>query len=264
MSNPAPKQEGRATDEVRCEPSCKLLSAGCTEAVQILCKHGLEPALLNFAHGYNCGGGFEHSGGSQEEAIFRASSIFLSLWPHRRSDDGPGVLTRGTWIGEYDKALPRKEPFYQHTECGGIYSPHVRLVRDCRGRGDGPLFESKDVKSLPTFAVLTAAAQDVNREGSFNQKLLYEKARSILHIAACNGHETLVLGAFGCGYFRNPPGAVAEVFQDLLVGEFAASFSLVVFAIPDSHGADLTEFASKFPVISEKELATSIKFLRKN
>lgn len=73
--------------------------------------------------------GFEHAGGSQEEAIFRSTSIFLSLWPHRRKapsgehnsawggaaliqlgeDDGPGVLRRGAWIGDFDAALPRKE-----------------------------------------------------------------------------------------------------------------------------------------------------------
>ncbi|CAK9038453.1 unnamed protein product [Durusdinium trenchii] len=76
---------------------------------RLLANSGLRVAMLNFAHGYNCGGGFEHAGGSQEEAIFRATSVFLSLWPHRRKDDGPGILKRGHWIGDFDEQLPRKE-----------------------------------------------------------------------------------------------------------------------------------------------------------
>jgi len=235
-----------------------VLNVGCTEATQLLCSFGLCPAVLNFAHGYNCGGGFEHAAGSQEEAIFRASSIFLSLWPHRRSDDGAGVLKRGMWIGDYDEALPRKAPFYQHSECGGIYSPHVRLVRDCMQR-DQPLPPADEVESLPTFGVLTVAAQNVNWDGRFEYDLLYEKVRTILHMAACNGHDTVVVGAFGCGYFRNPPSVVAEVFRELLFGEFAAAFSLAVFAIPDRTGRNLTEFTTRFPLASAKELTARLK-----
>merc|ERR1719382_524356 len=91
---------------------CMVVDDGAVEAAAALSDAGLRPAVLNFAHGYNCGGGFEHAGGSQEEDIFRKTSVFLSLWPHRRSDDGPGVLRRGMWIGDYDGDLPRKEPFY--------------------------------------------------------------------------------------------------------------------------------------------------------
>jgi len=254
----SPRQPEPSKGRAPAGPRCNVLNVGCNDAVQLLCEHGLRPALLNFAHGYNCGGGFEHAGGSQEEAIFRASSVFLSLWPHRRADDGPGVLKRGMWIGDYDSALPRKEPFYGHTECGGIYSPHVRLVRDCSQR-DQPLFSAEEVESLPTFGVLTVAAQNVVFEGRFEEDLLYEKVRTILHMAAVNGHDTLVLGAFGCGYFRNPTHVVAEAFRQLLFGEFAAAFSRVIFAIPDRHGRNLSEFTSRFPLISVEEYEASLE-----
>merc|ERR1719265_1022052 len=88
-------------------PLCVVMDMGSVDAVELLCKQGFRPALLNFAHGYNCGGGFEHAGGSQEEDIFRKTSLFLSLWPHRRSDDGPCVLKRGMWIVDYNEDLPR-------------------------------------------------------------------------------------------------------------------------------------------------------------
>merc|ERR1719272_1932594 len=109
---------------------CVTLDLGSVDAAALLIERGRKPAVMNFAHGYNCGGGFEHAGGSQEEDIFRKTSAFLSLWPRRRSDDGPGVLRRGMWIGDFDEVLPRKDPFYPHSECAVIYSPHVRLIRN--------------------------------------------------------------------------------------------------------------------------------------
>ena len=51
---------------------------GSVEAAELLARAaggcGGAVGLLNFAHGYNCGGGFEHAGGSQEEDIFRETS----------------------------------------------------------------------------------------------------------------------------------------------------------------------------------------------
>eukprot|EP00392_Amoebophrya_sp_AT5.2_P001499 g1501.t1 len=234
------------------------LNAGCVEAAELLCRlapGSLRPALLNFAHGYNCGGGFDHSAGSQEEAIFRASSVFLSLWPHRRADDGPGVLARGTWIGDFDNRLPRREPYYPHSSCGGIYSPHVRL------RSLGSESDHEDVSAMPCCAVLTVAAQDVGREPPFDAQLLREKARTILHMAATNGHNAVVLGAFGCGYFRNPAKVVAATFNELLrAGEFAEAFDVVVFAVPDRCGQNnFDEFASVFKVLETHELNASLR-----
>merc|ERR1719401_2095070 len=99
MSQPVPQRQ--PSEDENNQLLCTL-NVG-TAGVQILYQEGLKPVALNFAHAYNCGGGFEHSGGSQEEACFRTSSLFLSLWPHRRSDDGPGVLKRGQWIGDFDE-----------------------------------------------------------------------------------------------------------------------------------------------------------------
>lgn len=230
MQNPAPQIAQEATRS-RAPTNIMTLANGSVEAAERLAKQGFRPALLNFAHGYNCGGGFEHASGSQEEDIFRKTSLFLSLWPHRRSDDGPGVRRRGMWIGDYDEELPRKEPYYEHTECGGIYSPHVCVVRDT-SRG-GQLLDPSSSKDLPTFAVLTVAAQNVMMERPFKPKLLMQKARTILWLAASRGHDSIVLGAFGCGYFNNPADCVAETFDILLRpgGEFANVFHTVVFAV---------------------------------
>merc|ERR1711972_319870 len=221
------------------------MKAGSVETAEVLVQRGFRPCLLNFAHGYNCGGGFEHAGGSQEEDIFRKSSAFLSLWPHRRTDDGPGVLARGMWIGDFDKALERKTAFYPHSNCGVIYSPHVRLIRQLLVR-DSPLLKDCDVETLPKMGLLTCAAQDCMREPPFNCELLRQKIRSVLYVAAMHGHNALVLGAFGCGYFRNPPEIVASVFDELLKNEFSACFRAVLFAVPDAGGPNREAFGQRF------------------
>ena len=55
------------------------------------------------------------------------------------------------------------------------------------------------------------------------------RIRSVLHAAAALGHQNLVLGAFGCGAFGNPAGAVAAVFRKQLSSpEFRGAFGTVV------------------------------------
>lgn len=231
-------------------PVVATVHLGTVEAAALLCAHGWRPAVMNFAHGYNCGGGFEHAGGSQEEDIFRKTSLFLSLWPHRREDDGPGVLARGMWIGEFDEGLPRKEPFYPHTECGGIYSPHVRVLRQLTAPGR-PLATVEQIEDAHTFGVLTVAAQDCGRTGPFDPELLRQKLRTTMHMAVSHGHDSVVFGAFGCGYFRNPADAVAVAFDELLRSEFADAFRVVLFAVPARQAA----FESLFKVEDQATLA---------
>ena len=49
----------------------------------------------------------------------------------------------------------------------------------------------------------------------------------------------VVLGAFGCGAFRNPPELVARAFREVLQEDlFRHSFSKVVFAIKSNGRPD--------------------------
>ena len=43
------------------------------------------------------------------------------------------------------------------------------------------------------------------------------RPRNILEVATANGADNLVLGAFGCGAFNNPPDLVAGCFRYYLV-----------------------------------------------
>lgn len=56
-----------------------------------------------------------------------------------------------------------------------------------------------------------------------------------------NGHnikQTLVLGAFGCGVFRNDPYRVAEIMMDCISKGYANMYDRVIFAIPPGYNHD--------------------------
>ena len=65
---------------------------------------------------------------------------------------------------------------------------------------------------------------------------LKERIEFVLNIAYENCMETLILGAFGCGVFKNESNDVAQIFKDLLP---KYGFKNVIFAIPDTNKLDI-------------------------
>lgn len=60
---------------------------------------------------------------------------------------------------------------------------------------------------------------------------LRRRAEFVLAVAAHHGVTHLVLGAWGCGVFRNDPVLVADAFARPLRDRFRGVFDEVVFAI---------------------------------
>jgi uncharacterized protein (TIGR02452 family) len=71
---------------------------------------------------------------------------------------------------------------------------------------------------------------------------LRRRAELILHVASAHKIDRLVLGAWGCGVFRNDPKLVATIFAELLkpAGKFAGVFPYVVFAVFDRSEGEIT------------------------
>jgi hypothetical protein len=67
------------------------------------------------------------------------------------------------------------------------------------------------------------------------RELTKDKMRLCLRMAGVKGHTMLVLGAIGCGAFRNPPEEVAKCWQEVLSeAEFAGGwFKEIWFAVYD-------------------------------
>lgn len=80
-----------------------------------------------------------------------------------------------------------------------------------------------------------------SREGykfAADREAMKGRMRVVLRVAAVNGHRRLVLGALGCGAFRNPRGEVVRCWREVLgEGEFAGGWwERVVFAVMDGGG----------------------------
>ncbi|MEU3187904.1 TIGR02452 family protein [Streptomyces sp. NPDC006923] len=172
-------------------------------------------AVLNFASARNPGGGYLNGAQAQEEALCRASALYVTLLR------APGFYA-------HHRADP--SPFYTDRV---IHSPGVPVFRDDRGRLlDTPFQVGFLTSPAPNAGVIAQRApEDVPRIPA----ALAARAERVLETAVERGYRRLVLGAWGCGVFRNDPVRVAEAFRTPLTGEgrFAHHFDEVVFAVLD-------------------------------
>lgn len=80
------------------------------------------------------------------------------------------------------------------------------------------------------------------------QALHERRLRRILDVAAVNGTEAIVLGAFGCGAFRNDPKVVAAAAMTA-IADYLHAFRLIEFAVYCRPGdtANYDAFAASGP-----------------
>jgi len=168
-------------------------------------------AALVFASAKNPGGGFLGGAKAQEEGIARASVLY------------PCLLTASEFY-----AFHRAQRDLRYSD-RVIYSPQVPVFRDDRGT----LLEEPYTAAFLTAAAPNAGAIERNQSHDARDipQVLRTRARRVLEVAAAHGHRTLVLGAWGCGVFRNDPATVASAFADTIAA--VGQFDRIVFAIRD-------------------------------
>jgi uncharacterized protein (TIGR02452 family) len=109
-----------------------------------------------------------------------------------------------------------------------IYSPRVPVFRD----DEGTLLEQPYLASFITAPAVNRGALHVSELDQV-EPTMRKRTELVLRAAHRHRHPTLVLGAWGCGAFRNDPDLIARLFAELLGtgGTFHNVFGLVVFAI---------------------------------
>jgi uncharacterized protein (TIGR02452 family) len=55
----------------------------------------------------------------------------------------------------------------------------------------------------------------------------------VLSLGVRYGHDAIVLGAWGCGAFRNDGNEIADLFHEALSESFKGAYRRVIFAIVD-------------------------------
>lgn len=172
-------------------------------------------AVLNFANAYHPGGGVETGATAQEESLCRCSNLYAALTCKY-------VLTN-----YYNRNNRNRTPYGTDSV---VYSKNVTVFKS-----DDPV--PKPLQTPFQLDVITCAAPYFNKTyGAYNynryEAVFYSRIKNILEVAVGNGVDVLILGAFGCGAFSNPPELVAKVFYRLLVGEgYCHAFKTVTFAI---------------------------------
>jgi uncharacterized protein (TIGR02452 family) len=179
-------------------------------AVAMVAAEGYAPAALNFASAKNPGGGFLGGARAQEESLARASGLYACI--------------HGNPMYQYHRS--RHDCMYSHY---AIYSPGVPVIRD----DDGRLLEEPVYAAFITAPAVNAGVvlqRNPSRRREIRSTMAARIAR-VLAIAALKGHDAMVLGAWGCGVFRNDPEEIAELFRDALTGPYRGVFTRIVFAI---------------------------------
>lgn len=177
-------------------------------AALLLHQAGHRPLALNFANGIHPGGGFLIGARAQEEVLCRSSALHATL-------EGDGM-----YEAHRQRPLPDSSDW-------AILSSRV------------PVFRTDDGAAVPWWPldVLTCAAPYAPSVGAQRSaELLRLRIDRVLAIASAFGYRSLVLGAWGCGAFRNDPLTTAQSFRTCLEGRFGGVFDEVVFAVADWSG----------------------------
>lgn len=163
--------------------------------------------VLNFASATTPGGGVTKGSSAQEECLCRCSTLYPTLTNER------------CWKEFY---LPHRENLNPLHNDDIIWTPDVVVFKDDN-------YNKLDRKDWKKISVITCAAPNLREKSVdiFNVdeplkkpisdkelfNIHYKRAMKIFAVAAKKQVENLVIGAFGCGAFKNEPCVVAKAWK---------------------------------------------------
>ncbi len=174
--------------------------------------------IMNFANSHVPGGAYLHHAGSQEEELFRCTGLSFDLDQRHHAQEKtlyPIHRTAGS--------------------AGGVYTYATPLFRSGLDH-DYQLLEKPVCISIGTFAAYHNPKLDYSNPENprlQGEELHWtkEKIRTYLKSAYDHADDTLIMGAFGCGAFANPPQHIAEMTMDIIKSEYPECFKKIVFAV---------------------------------
>ena len=189
-------------------------------------------AVLNFANNHHIGGA-PYSAGAQEESLCRCSTLLPCLeamndvfyQKHRRMYEAHQI----DFLGNDDL----------------IYTPGVVVFKtDERTNPIKPVMMPEE--EWYRVNVITCAAPQIGDHHlpKYYEELITSRIKKILDVAAKEKNEVIILGAWGCGAFRNPSDIVARVFFTQLRNY---NFEVVEFALSSNNDVSDSVFARLCP-----------------
>lgn len=207
----------------------EVVNNDCLAVAQALSIGADAVCVLNLANRRNPGGGVISGCGAQEEYLFRCSDYYRSLYQFAH------------YAEQYGLPLSEKYRYPMDRNFGGVFSPGVTIFRGCEEKGYPLLAQPWKVNMIAVAGMNRPELEytnDESRVASYLVPGVKNKMRTIFRIARENNQKTLVLGALGCGAFRNPPRHTAEMFREVMEEpEFSGAFKHICFAIKEDHNS---------------------------
>jgi uncharacterized protein (TIGR02452 family) len=179
------------------------------DAARSLIAEGCHPVLLNFASATHPGGGFLGGARAQEEYLARSSGLYACIKSNPM----------------YAFHRSRRNHLYTNY---AIYSPEVPVFRS----DDGTLLDEPYTVGIITCPAANAKAMAPERKDEIGPAM-WLRILKVLSIGVKHGHDSIVLGAWGCGAFGNDGHEIAALFQKALEQNFKGAYRQVLFAILD-------------------------------
>lgn len=181
-------------------------------------------AVLNFASATNPGGGVTKGSSAQEECLCRCSNLYNVIntkscfnnfyTPHRNSGN---ALHNDDIIYSKDVIIFKKDDY---TTLDPSDWKNVDVIT-CA---------APNLKEKPANEMNPNESEHIDISDDDLFELHVKRARKIFNAAVVNKVEVLILGAFGCGAFRNNPEVVAKAYKKVL-DEYKKYFKYIEFAV---------------------------------
>ncbi|MDE5588312.1 MAG: TIGR02452 family protein [Acetatifactor sp.] len=196
------------------QPETRVDNTSTVDAIRLLAEEGkTDIGVLNFASAKNPGGGFLNGAKAQEESLTVSGTLYPTLTAHEEY---------------YKENRAHRSMMYLDY---GIYSPEVVFFRDGAFRlTETPVKAS--VLTLPAVNMGQVILKGENEEDA--KRVMRRRMKLALGIFAEQKAKHLVLGAYGCGVFRNDPREVAAWWRELLEEGMGQYFDSVFHAVLDN------------------------------
>ncbi|MCR5401382.1 MAG: TIGR02452 family protein [Treponema sp.] len=184
---------------------------------------GKKIACLDFANAYSVGGS-PWTAGAQEESMCRISTLYQCIYAQKETF--------------YEKHIRDFEAGCLD-EMGNddiIYVPDVTVFKSDESE---PELMNEDDWFL-TDVIVSAAPELWKGVCPENyEEIMTSRIKRILDAADFSGVQVLVLGAFGCGAFCNPPESVARIFASLIKNYGFETVEFAVFCREDKRNFEI-------------------------
>lgn len=184
------------------------------ESAKCMINEGHKPLVLNLASNIVCGGGVRKGSRAQEECLFRRSNYFLTLDKQK--------LPKSTY------------PLIGNT---AVYSKNVYIVKNM----DYSLIEDEKDRYFVDFVAVAGLRRPTLTKDKQHLKFeadkldLINRIERIYQVGIHQGYKCMLLGALGCGAFKNPAQEVVNIFKNMN-DKYNGYFERIDFAILSEDG----------------------------